>query len=221
MDCSMFSFGEAVLKYYCSQRWCVNLALDDDYNLYSIALESSKSWILSICFRILGQIVRGKIVRENFDIPEEFEVSFDLYLNSKRTDSAEGHFRIFRLTNTTNDNGNHGDRIIRLVAVNRENNDNRFRFLFSVGDDPNYVFKTDTGLPILEWIHVKVKQVNVSGTYKLQVFINDSMLHEVDNPSPNVYRNVTAYANEPYSRPADGTLINLRILPGEHCNFSK
>ena len=165
-----------------------------------------------------GQIIRGKIVRENFTIPKEFEVSFDLYMNSKRNDTSDGHRKIFRMSNTTDYIGNHGDRIFMLSAVNKEENDNTLQFLSSVGDDPSYAYKTDDSMPIQEWINITVKQANVSGIYKLQVFINKSLVHEVENPSPYVYENVTAYASETFSRPIDGFLTNLKIFPGEQNN---
>ena len=120
------------------------------------------------------------------------------------------------MTNTTNDKGEPGDRIFRLAVVNRQGVDNIFRFYFSVGDNHDYVFRMSDSMPILEWINVTVKQANFSGTYKVQVFINGSLVHEVDNPSPVVYENVTAYASEILSRPADGTFINLKIFPGRY-----
>ena len=153
-------------------------------------------------------IMRGKILRTNLTIPEEFEVSFDLYIKSLKTVFAN----IFRLTNSTDNNGNHGDRI--LLITGRQNN--KLLFRFSVGSDPDYLFQTADPLPVQEMINVTVKQTDVGGTYKVRVFINDSMVHEVDNPSPYTYESVTAYASDTFSRPADGTIRNLRVLPGNY-----
>ena len=92
--------------------------------------------------------------------------------------------------------------------------ENKLRFLFSVGDNPRYVYESADGQPVQEWININVTQADFDGTYKLQIFMNGTKLHEVDNPSPNVYENVTAYAAGDELRPADGLLKNLLILPG-------
>ena len=73
-------------------------------------------------------------------------------------------------------------------------------------------------MPIEEWMNITVKQADVGGTYKLKVFIDGSMVHEVDNPSPNIYERVTAYSSRGFVRPADGAIRNLKIFPGNFSN---
>ena len=160
--------------------------------------------------------MRNRAIRTNFTIPEEFQVSFEVYLNSKR----DGWRNIFALTNTTNNKGNHGDRIFVLALANEEGNNNTFRFFFSVGDDPTYSYLPSDEIPVQEWMNITAKQANFSGTYKLQVFINGSIVHEVQNPSPNVYEGVIAYASREFERPVDGMIRNLLILPGKDQFFS-
>ena len=133
-------------------------------------------------------------------------MSFDVFLKSYPLEKRA----FFRITNTTEHVGNQGDRIVRMY-VSKEN---YFRFHFALGDNPNYLFQTNFTMTEQTWHNITVKQSNVSGTFKLQIFINDSMIHEVDNPSPNVFHDAIAYASDPHWRPVDGTLINLRILPG-------
>ena len=154
----------------------------------------------------LGTIIRGKVIRTNFTIPEEYQVSFDVFLNSNPPKKRA----IFRITNTTGSKGNQGDRIVHLILSNK------FKFLFrlALGDDPNYAFETDFIMSEQTLYNVTVKQSNVSGTYKLQIFINDSMVHEADNPSPNIFQGATAYASGLFFRPLDGILTNLKIFPG-------
>ena len=154
----------------------------------------------------LGKILRGKVVRTNLTIPKEYQVSFDVFLNSYPTTKGA----IFRITNTTGSKGNQGDRIVRLIV----NAQHHFLFHFSLGDDPNYSFETSFTMSEKIWYNVTVIQSNVSGTFKLQIFINDSMVHEVDNPSPNVFKEATAYASDLHFHPLDGFLTSLRILPG-------
>ena len=157
----------------------------------------------------LDMIIRGKIVRTNVSITEEYEVSFDVFLNSYPPEEKRA---IFRITNTEGHVGSQGDRIVRLyLQYNRH-----FLFHFSLGDNPNYEFETTVMMLEQTLYNITVKQSNVSGTYKLQIFINDSMVHEVDNPSPNVFENATAYASDVHWRPVDGTLTNLKILPGKY-----
>ena len=70
-------------------------------------------------------------------------------------------------------------------------------------------------MPLHQEINITVKQSSDSGSNKLQVFINESKVHEVGNPTPIIFEEVNAYAGDTLSRPVDGTVTQLRILPGK------
>ena len=81
-----------------------------------------------------------------------------------------------------------------------------------VDGDNDYSLKTD---PLVhnQWYSILIKSEKMSnGNYKFSITIDNSVIHQIENTTPQAFENVKTYVSTPLFFEANGYLQNFRLL---------
>ena len=84
-----------------------------------------------------------------------------------------------------------------------------------VNEEVNTCFNSHM-IPRNEWTQINIKQELINGRYMYQILINHQLVHEVENQSPRMYKNVTIYAGDPFYSPQPGSMKDLIYTGGKN-----
>ena len=140
---------------------------------------------------------------------EEFDVSFELYVNNAPAPNAKR--TVIRLTNTNNNKGNYGDRLATVVA----SGDLTKVFFTSAAEGVNFhVTHTTASLPKSTWIAIRVQQAVIEDRFKLIYWFNGVAVRETLIDLPRVYNDTKVFVGDNFKAALLGTVKNLRISTG-------
>ena len=137
---------------------------------------------------------------------EEFDITFQLYINRERETSFRS---ILRLTNTVNANGNLGDRIANLEVKG----DLSETALSSDSASPSTVTNS-TAVPTETWMPIRIQQAVFDGRFKLMFWVDGKDFGELTMGMPQVYNDTKIYAGDSFKKNMYGTIKNLTISTG-------
>ena len=146
-----------------------------------------------------GIFVRGTIVKSNFTLDKEWEISIDVKID----EVSNGWTSLFRLADTKSDGGS-GCRIPGVFL--------RFqtRQLFIHHTSLRHWTLDDIGLG---WHNVCITQRLIDDTYKFQTKINGALVLDVVQTEPLQYENVDLYVSAQNFPPVKGEYRNLEFRP--------
>ncbi|XP_065651452.1 uncharacterized protein LOC136079548 isoform X2 [Hydra vulgaris] len=108
---------------------------------------------------------------------------------------------------------NYGDRTPAIYF--HEDGSGRLYITSAVNGDSNYIFITQP-LPLNQWSSIQVSQIRLNGKYVFSVYLNESMIHSVENTNPRSFENLKVYGANPWFNAQDCSIKNLKIVSGSN-----
>ena len=154
-------------------------------------------------------IINNIKIREGLTLPQEFEISFDLYVYSNKGERQT----VLRFTNTDKEHGVLG---ARIPMVRLDSGSNKLEISFRIDGKDGWNVDTNDEIVLDAQNTVIIKQVQEGSAYKFKVFLNGTEQTTVGNNAPDVFENVwlTTGEDNKNSVPVDGRIENLRVWPG-------
>ena len=117
-------------------------------------------------------IERNKSIGAIPVLHEEFDISFELYIN--RAPTGTWH-NVLRLTNTNNDKGNSSGDRIAMIEIH---GDMDKMILYFGKDRRGGNITHNATIPTKTWIHIRIQQALVNGRYYDHFYDNQSLCIE-------------------------------------------
>ena len=163
-----------------------------------------------VLFSAGKEIVRGNAIQSGLTVGPEYNIRFKIF----PTSYSSGWHNIIHFTKGKNW-GVSGSRVPAVWAHESRGNftSRSLHICADVNDDPDLCFDTKR-IPKNTWTFVNIKQELMDGSYMYKILINDSVVYSVENKSPKTFRNVIAYASDPWSPAQNGYLRELMYAVG-------
>ena len=180
------------LRTTCTTKSCVDLCPTKNYRQERCGIQSS------------GSFVRGTIVKSNFTLDKEWEISIDVKID----EVSNGWTSLFRLANTTSDGYADGALGSRIPAIFVHSQTRQFMIHHT---SLTAWHLDDIGLG---WHNVCITQRLIHDThYKFQTKINGALVIDVVQTKPLQYENVNLYVSGHNFPPVKGEYRNLEFHP--------
>ncbi|XP_065671364.1 uncharacterized protein LOC136089327 isoform X2 [Hydra vulgaris] len=144
-------------------------------------------------------ITKGKLLG-TLTIPKEYEVSFEIYLNS----TLSTYTNLIHITNGVNC-CKLGSRISTVFFYN-----DIAEIDAPVNNNGNYYFYTKS-FTLQKWTRVRIKQYLSAGNYIYTVEIDGDTVHLVENSNPQVFQNVKLFVSNLWHEALPGYIRNLIV----------
>ena len=154
-------------------------------------------------------IRRSNLITEKRHLPRGWRVSFDI----KPLGIASGYRSIIHATIGKNA-ARHGDRTPGVWFLSGST---RIIVCTSLNGKSNKCRRTKA-LPLNQYSKLTLTQVQSPTDYKylFQMFINGKQIFSLVNRTPRVFRNVKYYAGDPWYKPANALIKNMKIVTYKH-----
>ena len=143
---------------------------------------------------------KGNLVSTISSMPPEYIITFSV----KTTAFVHGYSDVLHFT-TGGNIGKLGYRIPGIWFYS-----NRLHICGSVKGNYNYCANSQV-VAKNKWINVRIVNKKEGSTYWYTVYVNGRQIARTDNPSSRIYKNVKVYATDPWYRPFQGKIQNLKI----------
>ena len=143
---------------------------------------------------------------------EEFDVSFELYIQKIFAWQSGKWQSVIRLTNTNNDQGNFGD---RLAMVMVHGGLEKIWFISPGNEFPTLGYTHKTAVATEAWIPIRIQQVLVDGGFKLIFWYDGVSVKEFALDLPRVYNDTKIYAGDSFRISITGAIKDLKISTGK------
>ena len=163
------------------------------------------------------------LILENFDLKKDYllqsgvtiyktyKISFNVYFTKFVHTNTHVFQNIIHLTVTGKSCCESGDRIVGIwIKPNTNPNFLRLYVANEMNGDPNTVNLIQT-YPLYRWIQVSISQTMQDGVYSFVVTIDGNVELEIQNTQPQVFRDVSVYAANPWDNAVAGKIQNIKI----------
>ena len=140
---------------------------------------------------------------------EEFDVSFELYVNKAPGTIAKRS--VIRLTNTNKDKGNSGERLATIIV---STDLTRVHFSSAAEGPKDTTFKYTTSSLNSTWVTIRFQQAVIDDRFKLIFWYNGVAIRDEVIDKPSVYNNTKVFVGDNFYPPLPGTVKNLVITTG-------
>ncbi|XP_047144908.1 uncharacterized protein LOC105846093 isoform X2 [Hydra vulgaris] len=141
-------------------------------------------------------------------LDEAYSVSFKI----KPRSYSLGWKSVIHLT-IGKDVGNYGDRT-PAVFFNSDRS-GRLYITSAVSGNSNHIFITQP-LPLNEWTSIQILQIQLKGKYVFSVYLNELIVHSVENTKPQSFENLKVYAADPWYDAQDCSIKDLKVISGSN-----
>ncbi|XP_047144978.2 uncharacterized protein LOC101236634 isoform X1 [Hydra vulgaris] len=153
-------------------------------------------------------IKRNNLIALLSYLDKAYSISFKI----KPKSYSFGLKNIIHLT-INKDLGKYGDRTPAIFFLS--DNSHRLSITSAVSGNIIYDFLTQP-LPLNEWTSIQILQIQLNGKYVYSVYLNETMVHSIENTNPQSFENVKVYAANPWYDALDGSIKNLKIISGSN-----
>lgn len=135
-----------------------------------------------------------------------WSISFDLILFG----TIESFGSILHFT-IKNDHGLYGE---RTPAIWTLPNNTKLHLASAVNGKPTYTFSSYNDIPINKTTKIKVEQRYdyFYNAFWYNTYINDVIVHSIENSMPGRFENVKVYIADPWHRPANGFIKHYKFV---------
>ncbi|XP_065651449.1 uncharacterized protein LOC136079546 isoform X2 [Hydra vulgaris] len=141
-------------------------------------------------------------------LDEAYSVSFKIKPNSY----SNGWKSVIHLT-IGKDLDNYGDRTPALFFC--DDSSGRLYITSAVNGNKNYMFITQP-LPLNQWSSIQISQIRLNEKYVFSVYLNESMVHSIENTKPQSFENLKVYAASPWFDAQDGSIKDVKVISGSN-----
>ncbi|XP_065641497.1 uncharacterized protein LOC105848714 isoform X3 [Hydra vulgaris] len=78
-------------------------------------------------------------------------------------------------------------------------------------NDTNFIFYTNTTLPLNQWSKIEISQIFINGSYAFKIKVNDTYVASGINTQVRSFKNVVLYASNPWNVSQNGSIKNVFV----------
>ncbi|XP_065653675.1 uncharacterized protein LOC136071898 [Hydra vulgaris] len=78
-------------------------------------------------------------------------------------------------------------------------------------NDTNFIFHTNTALPLNQWSKIEISQIFINGSYAYKIKVNETYVASEINTHVRSFKNVILYASNPWNVSQNGSIKNVFV----------